>query len=126
MNEFAAHIKHIQTVYFFFLSFCLVCWALWIDARPQFAGVILGITISMINARYLAWKINRITNMALSQNRYNKLNIGFLTRAAIATLAAIIAYQYQQHFHVFYVVGSFFFAFVVGSIIVFIKAKSVS
>lgn len=102
MNEFTAHLKTFQNVFLFFLSFCLVAWALFVEYRPYSAGLMLGAAVSMINARYLAWKIRKLTDKVIAappgQGIPSKANIGFLTRAAVGGLAGLIAVRFPEQF----------------------------
>ena len=65
-------LKTVQNAFFFFLSFCLVGWALLVDYRPYLAGFMLGSVVSMINARHLAWKIGRATEQLAEAAEYTQ------------------------------------------------------
>ena len=108
MDDFSAHLRTVQNVFLFFLSFCLAAWAVLVDYRPYLAGLMLGAIVSMINAKYLAWKIHKFTAMALEQKR-RKMNLGFLTRAALAALAGLVAIRYPQHVSLIPTVIGYFF-----------------
>ncbi len=108
MDEFSAHLKTVQNVFLFFLSFCLAAWALLVDYRVYAAGLMLGSIASMINARYLAWKIHKFTAAVLEQ-KGRKVNLGFLTRAAIAALAGLVAVRYPQHVALSTTIAGYFF-----------------
>ncbi|MCD1260899.1 ATP synthase subunit I [Paenibacillus athensensis] len=109
MDDFSAHLKTVQNVFLFFLSFCLVAWALLVDYRPYSAGLMLGSIVSMINARFLAWKVTRFAD-AVIEKTPRKGSLGFLTRAAIAALAAIVAVRYPQHIALSTTIAGYFFA----------------
>lgn len=109
MDEYSAPLKTVQTSFLFFLSFCLAGWGLAVDARPFFAGLMLGALASFINARHLAWKVNRVGEVAVS-GLGKRVNLGFLTRAAIATLAAAIALRYPLYFAFSTTVAGLFFS----------------
>jgi ATP synthase protein I len=109
MDDFSAHLKTVQNVYLFFLSFCLAAWALFVEYRPYSAGLMLGSAASMINARYLAWKIHKFTDAAL-EKKGRKVNLGFLTRAAIAALAGLVAVRYPQQVALATTIAGYFFA----------------
>jgi ATP synthase protein I len=110
MDNFKAHLKTVQNVFLFFLSFCLVGWALLVDYRVYFAGLMLGSIAGMINAKYLAWKIHKLAAIAIEQKGRKKMNLGFLTRAAIVGLAAVVALRYPQHVALSTTVAGYFFA----------------
>jgi ATP synthase protein I len=109
MDDFSAHLKTVQNVFLFFLSFCLAAWALFVEYRPYTAGLMLGSVASMINARYLAWKIHKFTDAAL-EKKGRKVNLGFLTRAATAALAGLVAVRYPQHVALTTTIAGYFFA----------------
>jgi len=109
MDDFAAHLKTVQNVFLFFLSFCLVAWALLVDYRPYSAGLMLGSIVSMINARFLAWKVVKFAD-AVVEKTPRKGSLGFLTRAAIAALAAIVAVRYPQYIALSTTIAGYFFA----------------
>ncbi|WP_442602556.1 ATP synthase subunit I [Paenibacillus sp. KN14-4R] len=90
MDEFHAHLWRVQRYTLFFLSACFLGWALFPDYRPYVAGVILGTVVSLINARYMAWKIGQVSSVVLDGVR-KRINLGFMTRAALALLAIMIA-----------------------------------
>jgi ATP synthase protein I len=108
MDGFSAHLKTIQTCFLFFLSFCLAAWAVAVDLRPWFAGFMLGSSASYINARHLAWKVNRIGEAA-SSGQSRRANLSFLTRAAIAALACAVALRYPGQLSFFTTVAGLFF-----------------
>lgn len=95
MDEFSAHLKTVQTCFLFFLSFCLAGWGVAVELRPYFAGLMLGSLASFINARHLAWKVNRVGEAAVS-GQAKRVNLSFLTRAAIAALACAVALRYPM------------------------------
>ncbi|UUZ82579.1 ATP synthase subunit I [Paenibacillus sp. P26] len=96
MDDFSGHLKTVQRITIFFLSFCFMGWAVAPGARNLFAGLILGTAVSWINARYLAWKIEQLTKAVLEDSG-RKINMGFITRAAMALLAVVIAYRFREH-----------------------------
>ncbi|UJF33283.1 ATP synthase subunit I [Paenibacillus hexagrammi] len=122
MDDFSAHLKTVQNVFLFFLSFCLAAWALLVDYRVYVAGIMLGSIVSMINARYLAWKIFKMS-AAVVEQKGRKVNIGFLTRAAIAALAGIIAIRYPQHVALTTTVAGYFFVQLVTIVLGILSIK---
>ncbi|CAG7655623.1 ATP synthase subunit I [Paenibacillus allorhizosphaerae] len=123
MDDFKAHLKTVQNVFYFFLSLCLVCWAMLVDYRPYFAGLMLGAFVSLVNAKYLAWKIHKLTDTLPETTSKRKMNMGFLTRAALATLAAVLALKYKQHFSLHTVIAGYFFIQLATLVLGFISIK---
>lgn len=116
MDEITVLQKTVTRITFFFLSICFLGWAFLPDYAGYFSGFIIGSSASLISFNFLAWKIRRITNNLLLHNK-RRVNIGFLTRAAIALLAVVISLRYVQ-VELAATVGGLFFAqaaaFVVG------------
>jgi len=96
MDELSIRLKTVQRVVIFFLSFCFLAWAVIPGYRPLFAGWIIGTAVSMLNARYLAWKIRTLSDAALEGKR-RRGGLGFGTRAAIAVLAIWAVYKFPEH-----------------------------
>ncbi|WP_248929367.1 ATP synthase subunit I [Paenibacillus hamazuiensis] len=109
MDDFSAHLKTVQRMAFFFLSFCFMGWALVPQHRPYMAGLILGTCVSMINARYLAWKIEQLTKAVMEKSN-RKINMGFITRASTSLLAILVCYRFQQQFAFSTTLAGLFFA----------------
>lgn len=108
MDDFAAHLKSVQRLLLFFLSFCFMGWAVVPGWRTLFAGLILGAAVSFVNSRYLAWKIEQLTKAALA-NSGKKMNLGFFTRASTALLAVVIAYRFQPYIALSTTIAGLFF-----------------
>jgi ATP synthase protein I len=122
MNDLHVHLHLVQRIFMLILSFCLVCWALLTEFRPYFAGLILGILVSMMNAKYLAWKIEKLSEPLKSSKKMSRMNIGFLTRASVVALAGLIAIRFEQHFQISTAIIGFFFAHFVSYVIFIVKA----
>ncbi|MEX2459748.1 MAG: ATP synthase subunit I [Paenibacillaceae bacterium] len=116
MNDLTALQKTVTRITFFFLSICFLGWAFLPQFAGYFSGFVIGSSASLISFNFLAWKIRRITNNVLLQNK-RRVNIGFFTRAAVALLAVVISFRYEQ-VELVATVGGLFFAqvaaFVVG------------
>lgn len=96
MDDFTAHLKTVQRITIFFLSFCFMGWAISPLYRDLFAGLILGTAVSLLNARYLAWKIEQLGQVVLEKTK-RKVNLGFITRASMALIAVVVAYRFQGY-----------------------------
>lgn len=108
MDDFSGQLKTVQRIAIFFLSFCFMGWAIAPNERELFAGLILGTLVSLINARYLAWKIEQLTQAILDKSG-RKINMGFITRAATALLAVVVAYRFQEHVALSTTIAGLFF-----------------
>ncbi|TVY09286.1 ATP synthase subunit I [Paenibacillus cremeus] len=109
MDDFSAHLKTVQRITIFFLSFCFMGWAVMPSYRGLFAGLILGTVVSWLNARYLAWKIEQLAQAVLEKSN-RKINLGFITRASIALLAVVIAYRFQDQIALSTTLAGLFFS----------------
>ncbi|WP_127581075.1 ATP synthase subunit I [Paenibacillus koleovorans] len=89
MDEFTAHLKAVQKVTLFFLSFCLFAWAFLPDYRPYSLGLVVGVSVSYLNAQYLALKLRQLTK-AVVEKTNRRVNLGFITRAATSLLTVVI------------------------------------
>lgn len=87
--------KIVRTV-FFFLSLGCIGWAVWPDWKPVFGGYLIGAAGSLLFTWHLAWKTARIAALAAGGHR-SRSGFGFLSRAAIALLAAVISVR-MLHF----------------------------
>jgi ATP synthase protein I len=90
MDDLSAHLKTVTRLTFLFLSVCFIGWALLPEYKPVFGGLILGALGSLVNAHHLAWKVNRIGANAAERGT-RKQTLGYLTRACVALLVAVIA-----------------------------------
>ncbi len=72
-------------------------------------GIALGSAVSWINAVYLGRKVRQVLDAAVNGGS-KRLNMGFLTRTALAVLAVFAAMKFPQHLNVYAVAGSLVFA----------------
>lgn len=94
MDNFGAHLNIVRRISFLCLSACFLLWALLPQYKAYFAGLIIGITVSLINALHLAWKVRKVGHAAEHKTN-RRVNLGFLTRASLALLAIIVALRYD-------------------------------
>ncbi|MBM7566541.1 ATP synthase subunit I [Paenibacillus sacheonensis] len=108
MDDLSGHLRTVMRVTFFFLSLCFVGWALFPERESLFGGLVLGTAASLVNAFHLSWKVQRAgANAAAGIKRRG--NLGFLTRACIGLLAAVVATRYFS-FNVYGTVAGLFVA----------------
>ncbi|EFM09093.1 ATP synthase I [Paenibacillus curdlanolyticus YK9] len=90
IDNLSAYLKTVTRLTFFFLSVCCVCWAVFPAQQAWWGGLVIGTIASLVNALHLGWKVIRIgENAAAGGNRRSTL--GYVTRACIGVLAAVIA-----------------------------------
>lgn len=101
MNEnYIYRIRRVIQSTLFVLALAFLGWG-FTSLKTWFAGLILGITISLLNSMYTAWKVHKVGEMALSHQGKKKMaSLGTLTRYSMAILATVIALQFPQIFSV--------------------------
>ncbi|NDI36844.1 ATP synthase subunit I [Chengkuizengella sediminis] len=96
MNNLSALTKNAYKITIYVLVACFVTWALLPHYRVYSAGLILGILVSLINARYLQWKIELMSEVAIKKLK-RRVNDGFMTRASLSLIAVVISIKFEQH-----------------------------
>jgi ATP synthase protein I len=91
------------------LMICFLIAALFPAIQTIGVGIALGAVISWINASYLGRKVRIMADDAVGGN-LKRVNLGFLTRAALAVLGVFLAMQFPQYFNTYAVVGGLFLA----------------
>jgi ATP synthase protein I len=95
MDELVAHTKGLLKVSSFFLASCLIAWIILPDYRYVINGIILGSSVSILNAIHLSVKVKRLSQMALSGVK-KRVSMGFINRLGLSVLAVLIAYKFEQ------------------------------
>lgn len=118
MNDLSALLRILLRVYLIWLAGCLLIWAFLPDTKPFMAGLILGSSISLINAQLLNVKIIQLTRLVL-ENQARRFSLGFLSRASLVLIAVMAALKLEQFdvlataIGIFYTpVASFFIGFI--------------
>ena len=80
----------------FFLSIGCLGWAFRPDLKPIFGGFLIGVAGGYLMSLHLAWKLQTIAAQAAAGN-YRRFGLfGFVPRAAIGVLAAVVSVRYLQ------------------------------
>ena len=118
MNDLAYLVSTVLRIFLFWLSACLLAWAFIPGIKPVAAGLILGSSVSMINAQLLSAKVRKLSQLVVD-NRFKRFSLGFVTRACIVLIAVMTAVKFAQFDLVSTIVGLLFFpaALFVGGII---------
>lgn len=90
MDDLPALMKKVSRITFFFLSMGCLGWAVLPAYKTVFGGFLIGAIGSLLVAWHLAWKTVRIGEAA-SGGRRPRSGFGFLSRAALALLAAFVS-----------------------------------
>jgi ATP synthase protein I len=106
MDEFSSLQQTSLRIWLFFLSAFFLAWAVLPEYRNVVTGIILGTLVSFINARHLAWRVQKLTKALVEKTRASK-GLGFGTRAAFAGLVTFFCLR-QGYSVVGFIVGLFF------------------
>jgi ATP synthase protein I len=82
--------RRITRASFFFLSLGCIGWALRPEWKPIFGGFLIGVIGGLLGYWHLAWKVSAVAARAASGSRIRS-GFGFITRAAIGLLAAVVS-----------------------------------
>lgn len=104
MSELTRYRRWMTVFIMYFLMICFLAAAFLPRVETIALGLALGTVISWINASYLGRKVRRMLDGAAEGN-LKRVNLGFLTRAALAVLAVFVAMQYPQYFNLYAVVA---------------------
>lgn len=121
MDDLTIHLKALQRVTLMFLAACFMSWALLPSIRDIAAGLILGTTVSLINSYFLASKIRTVTKKVLEKGQ-GRVNLGVLTRIAMAILAVIIAVR-SEGVNVYATIAGLLFTQFIIVVIGFVQAR---
>lgn len=82
--------RKISRITFFFLFLGCLGWAIYPEWETIFGGYLIGALGSLLFTWQLAWKTMRVAELAAGGRR-SRGGFGFLSRAAIGLLAAVIS-----------------------------------
>ena len=109
MDELSKYSRALTAGTLGFLALCFVGGALLPDYLSVLLGMALGASVSWVNSFYLSRKVRHVLDAA-AQGTTKRVNMGFLTRVALAVLAVFAAMKYPHYFNVYAVAGSLAFA----------------
>lgn len=125
MNDLTAQMRELLRIYCLWVAVCLVLWIVVQDAKSYLAGLILGSSISYINAVHLGRKIVQFSE-AVTTNQTKRMSIGFVSRICFVLIAVMLASKLTQFSVLFTIIG-FAFAPLVMLVIGIIRGiKSVN
>lgn len=120
MNDLASLLAILLRVFLFWLSALMIVWIFFPHARTVAAGLVLGSSVSMINAQILVGKVQLLTELAM-KNETKRMSLGFLTRACFILIATMVAVRFDPFDLVSVIIGFLFFPVavsIVGMILV--------
>ncbi|MFZ0370242.1 MAG: ATP synthase subunit I [Halobacillus sp.] len=99
---------------FYLLALLVIGWGFspW---EPIFLGLLLGTTLSFYNLWTMQRKIHKLGKHSAEKpfSKKRKPSIGTLSRLATGALAAVVALQFEEHFHIISVVLGLMTAYLV-------------
>lgn len=96
MNSMNSIVNAVSRITFLLLSALLLGWALLPEYRPIFVGWILGLTVGLINVRYLSAKVGKLIHLVANQESSRRYSFGFLTRICLILCAIMVAAKFDQ------------------------------
>lgn len=105
MNEIWKYRRVLTRTTLYFLALCFLGAAFFPDYKGIALGMVLGATVSLLNSFYLGYKVQKVTD-AVANGESKRVNMGFLTRAAVSVLAVILAYQKPETFNLYAVAAT--------------------
>jgi ATP synthase protein I len=97
MDDLPVLMRRITRTTFFFLSLGCMGWVIWPDRQPIFGGFLIGVAGGLLISWHLAWKVSMIAAKAAAGRR-SRSGFGFVSRAAIGVLAALVSVR-MLHFN---------------------------
>lgn len=94
MISLTGYLKTVTRLSLFFLSASCLAWAVYPQYGDVFGGIVVGTIAGVINLSHLAWRVRRIAGQAAVTGQPKRSAIGFLFRACVALLAALVATRY--------------------------------
>lgn len=95
MTDIGAIVNTITRIAFIFMSASLLIWAFAPDYRAESLGFLLGVVIGLINIRYLAVKVIRITESVANQQN-KRFSLGFVTRLCLGLIGIMVAVRFEE------------------------------
>lgn len=95
MDDMRSIVNTITRVTFILMSASLFVWALAPEYRAISIGFFMGISIGLINIRYLAMKIQQVTEYIANQEK-RRFSLGFVTRLCLGLLGIMVAVRFEQ------------------------------
>lgn len=107
MGDLGAIVNTITRAAFILMSATLFAWILLPDYRANCLGFLIGISIGLVNIRYLAVKVRQLSDY-VATNEKKRLSLGFVTRLCFTLIAIMVAVRFEQVALVWTVIGLFF------------------
>lgn len=95
MTDMDKIVQAITRVTYLLISVSLLGCVFFPDLRPIMAGFLIGAVIGLINVRYLAIRIHKVTESVVNQES-RRFGLGFGIRFLIALLGVMAALRFEQ------------------------------
>jgi ATP synthase protein I len=107
MNDMNELMRHVFRSAMLVMSGCLLVWAFFPGLKPYAAGLILGIAVSLVNARILGHKIHQMTEGALANNG-KRVGSGYVARISMVLIGTMVSVKFPQFDLISTIIGFFF------------------
>lgn len=104
MSELTRYRRWMTASVMYVLMICFLTAAFVPRLETIALGLALGAGISWINAFYLGYKVRKMSDDAAEGN-LKRVNLGFLTRAALAVLGIYVSMRFPHFFNTYAVAG---------------------
>jgi hypothetical protein len=95
MDNMTPMINTVTRVTLVLMAGLLMGWALHHETREVTLGMTLGLVAGLVNFRYLAVKVRRVTQ-SIASNEGNAFSLGFVTRISFAILVTMFAVKIEH------------------------------
>ena len=97
MSDLRAHVIRLTRTMLYILALLVLGWG-FTAHQTIFASLLLGATVSFVNALYTAFKAQQFRKLIEAGRRPK--GSGMLTRFSMVALAAVVAMRYPDFFHI--------------------------
>ncbi|OZB93380.1 ATP synthase subunit I [Paenibacillus sp. XY044] len=105
MSELWKYRRVLTRATLYFLALCFLGAAVFPQYRSIALGMVLGSSVSLANSFYLGYKVQKVLD-SVEGGGSKRVNMGFLTRAALSVLAVVLAYKRPETFNLYAVAAT--------------------
>lgn len=95
MGDLGAIVNTITRVAFILMSASLFAWIFLPDYRANCIGFLIGVSVGLVNIRYLAVKVKQLADY-VATNEKTRMGLGFVTRLCFTLIAIMVAVRFEQ------------------------------
>ena len=95
MVDVTSIVNGVSRVTLLLMALVLLGWAVYPDYRTELMGIIVGGIVGLINVRYLAVKVSKLSEIAIEAPK-KRFNFGFVTRICLVLLVVMAGVKFEQ------------------------------